>query len=207
MNALRVKNNYATNKRYKMTNWKNFKNKKLKSYEIAKREKDVDEDIVPLLDLINSKDDFVTLSSCSGRIAVIDIPEFGDKINSEFLGKWHDEVYVDDIIKAAKKGKKTTWLITYPPIIHVACSNLDSAEKLMNIANNAGFRRSGLISLKKFVVEISSLERLELPIAMSGKMVLDDKTIRIMVDFANKKLLKGKEKLNRLEKLIKSNFD
>ncbi|RLI80574.1 hypothetical protein DRP05_00015 [Archaeoglobales archaeon] len=190
-----------------MTNWKNFKNKKLKSYEIAKREKDVDEDIVPLLDLINSKDDFVTLSSCSGRIAVIDIPEFGDKINSEFLGKWHDEVYVDDIIKAAKKGKKTTWLITYPPIIHVACSNLDSAEKLMNIANNAGFRRSGLISLKKFVVEISSLERLELPIAMSGKMVLDDKTIRIMVDFANKKLLKGKEKLNRLEKLIKSNFD
>lgn len=186
-----------------MTNWKEFRKRKLKSYEIAKSEKDVDEDIIPLLDLINSKDDFVTLSSCSGRIAVIDIPEFGDKINSEFLGKWHDEVYVDDIIKAAKKGKKTTWLITYPPIIHVACSNLASAERLMNMANNAGFRRSGLISLKKFVVEISSLERLELPIAISGEMILDDKVIKIMVNFANKKLLRGKEKLDKLKELIK----
>ena len=185
-----------------MIDWQKFKGEKLGFYNFAKRQKEIDDDIVSLLDLINSKDNFVTLSSCSGRIAVIDIPEFGDKINSEFLGKWHSKVDVDEVVKAASKGEKTTWLITYPPIVHVACSNLNDAEKLMKIANNAGFRRSGLISIKKFVVEISSLERLELPIAIEGKLLLDDEAIKIMVDFANKKLLKGKEKLKRLEKLI-----
>ncbi|RLI74274.1 hypothetical protein DRO97_06095 [Archaeoglobales archaeon] len=187
-----------------MTTWKEFKKKKLKSYERAKKEKDVDEDIIPLLELINSKEEFVTLSSCSGRIAVIDIPEIGDKIDSKFLGKWHSEVGVDEIVKALRSGRKTTWLITYPPIIHVACSNLANAEKLMRIANNAGFRRSGIISLKKLIVEISSLERLELPVAINGEMILDAKTIEIIVDFANKKLSRGKEKLDRLKELIEN---
>ena len=70
------------------------------------------------------------------------------------------------------------------------------------MANNAGFRRSGITSLKKLVVEISSLERLELPIAINGEIILDNKTIEVMVDFANKKLLKGKEKLYKFKELI-----
>ena len=185
-----------------MKNWGNFKSEKLKRYEIAKKKGEVDEDIIPLLDLINLKESFVTLSSCSGRIAVIDTPEFGDKTNSEFLGKWHYKVDANEVVDAVKKGRKTTWLIAYPPIIHVACSDLANAEKLMKIANNAGFRRSGIISLKKLVVEISSLERLELPIAINGEMILDNKTIEVMVDFANKKLLKGKEKLYKFKELI-----
>ena len=182
-----------------MNGWMDFKTKKLRNYEIAKKEGDIDGDIISLLDLINSKEDFVTLSSCSGRIAVIDTPEFGDKINSKFLGKWHHEVKCHEILEAIKKGRETTWLITYPPIIHVACSSLESAERLINKANNAGFRRSGLISLKKFVVEISSLERLELPVAIKGRILLNNDTLKIIVDFANRKLLRGKEKLSKLK--------
>jgi len=186
-----------------MINWKEFKEKKYRKYEEAKRKGDIDREIVPLLDLINSKREFVTLSSCSGRIAVIDMPEFGDKLNSKFLGKWHGEVDAREVIEAIRRGMETTWLIAYPPIIHVACESLEVAEKLMNIANNAGFRRSGIISLKKFIVEVSSLERLEMPVAINSNLLFDEKTIEIIVKFANEKLLRGREKLDKFEDMVK----
>lgn len=184
--------------------WDEYKKRKFETYIRAKEKKEVDEDIIPLLDLINSFDCYVTLSSCSGRIAVIDMPKFGNKVESKFLGKWHRSVDYREVLEAIKKGKMTTWLIMYPPIIHVACKDLESAEKLMIIANNVGLRRSGLISIKNNVVEINTLERLEVPVAISGKMIVNEDALRIMVDIANEKLKRSKEKLQRLYDSLKS---
>ena len=83
--------------------WFEFKRRKLEGYIEAKEKNEVDEDIVPLLDLINSFEDFVTLSSCSGRIAVIDMPEFGDKVEATFLGKWHRCVSYEEVFEAVKR--------------------------------------------------------------------------------------------------------
>jgi len=160
--------------------------------------------MVPLLNKINAFESYVTLSSCSGRIAVIDVEEFGKKLNSEFLGKWHSFVSFEEILSAIMKSKRQTWLIQSPPIIHVACRDLASAKRLLDISNDAGFRRSGIISLENLVVEIASLERVELPVALNGKMIISEDYLRILVDFVNKKLEKGKEKLKRLEKIISS---
>lgn len=182
--------------------WIEFRRRRLEGYIEAKKRNEVDEDIIPLLDLINSFEDFVTLSSCSGRIAVMDMPEFGDKVEAKFLGKWHRCVSFDEVFEAIKKGKQTTWLMMFPPIIHVACRDLESAEKLMAIANNAGLRRSGLISLKHNVVEMNSLERLEAPVAVKGRMIVGEEGLRAMVEFANKKLKRSKEKLKRLYDLL-----
>jgi tRNA wybutosine-synthesizing protein 3 len=132
------------------------------------------------------------------------MPEFGDKVESVFLGKWHEPVDVRDVIESAKKGRMVTWFILYPPIIHIACRDLKCAEKIMVLANDSGFRRCGLISIRNTIVEITSLERLELPISICGKMVIDEKALEIIVDFANRKLLRGKEKLTRFyERLTK----
>uniref|UniRef100_A0A7C3MAE2 tRNA(Phe) 7-((3-amino-3-carboxypropyl)-4-demethylwyosine(37)-N(4))-methyltransferase n=1 Tax=Archaeoglobus fulgidus TaxID=2234 RepID=A0A7C3MAE2_ARCFL len=184
--------------------WEKFKKERLESYLEAKAEGKVDDDIVDLLDLINSFDCFVTLSSCSGRIAVINLRKPGDKANAEFLGKWHKGVDAESIIKAAIKSRNTAWLVQYPPIIHVACRDLEVARILMNIANQAGFRRSGIISLKNNVVEVASLERLELPIAEGGRMLIDSEYLEYVVRCANEKLLKGKEKLRRLHSALES---
>ena len=182
--------------------WNEYKKRKYEGYLEAKARGEVDEDIVPLLDLINSFDEFVTLSSCSGRIAVMDMPEFGDKVEAEFLGKWHRCVEYDDVLDAVKNGKKTTWLIMFPPIIHVACRDLESAERLMIVANNAGLRRCGIISLKNKIVEINTLERLEVPVAINGEIIVDEKALRVMVGIANKKLEKSKKKLESLYKIL-----
>ncbi len=183
-------------------NWVEYKRKKLEGYTLAKERGEVDEDIIPLLDLINSFDCFVTTSSCSGRIGILDMPEFGDKVEAKFLGKWHDMVEFKDVLKAVRRGQRVVWLIMYPPIIHIACKDLSCAEELISIANKSGFRRSGIISLKNWVVEITSLERLELPVALNGEIILSESALKIMVDFANRKLAKSKEKLKRLYKAL-----
>ncbi len=177
--------------------WSEFKKRKFEGYLKAKECGEVDEDIIPLLDLINSFDCFVTLSSCSERIAVMDMPEFGDKVESVFLGKWHSKVSFEEVLNAIKLGKRITWLIMFPPIIHVACRDLEDAERLMVIANNSGLRRCGLISLKHRVVEINTLERLEAPVAVNGRLIVGMEGLRVMVEFANKKLERSKEKLRR----------
>ncbi len=165
---------------------------------------EIDQDIFELLKIVNSLDGYVTLSSCSGRIAVIDIPEVGDKKAVKFLGKWHDVVECKAVINAALKSEQWGWLIQYPPILHVACRTVEDAERFMNAANQAGFRRSGIISLKNHVVEITSFERTELPIAYSKKLLVTEYYLKQVVEFANIKLKRGKEKLKRLQSIIKT---
>ena len=156
--------------------WAEYRKRKLEGYKRARSE--VDKDILPLLELINSVEDYVTLSSCSGRIAVMDMPDFGNKLESVFIGKWHRPVEFEEALDAVRKGCKTTWLIMFPPIIHVACRDLVAAEKLMKTANEAGFRRCGIISLRNNVVEIASLERVEVPVAVCGNPVVDEDALR-----------------------------
>ena len=184
--------------------WDSFRRRRLNGYLNAKEKGEVDSDVIPLLDLINSFDFFVTLSSCSGRIAVIDIPRSGDKLNSVFLGKWHHPVNLKVVKEASEKCNWVAWLMQNPPIIHVACMNLHWAKKLMNAANEAGFRRSGIISLNHYVVEIASLERLEMPVAEGGRLLIGDDYLSFAVRQANEKLLKGREKLKKLHQQIKA---
>jgi len=184
--------------------WKEYRKKKLNGFLEAKNRGEIDQDIFELLKIVNSLDGYVTLSSCSGRIAVIDIPEVGDKKAAKFLGKWHDVVECKAVINAALKSEQWGWLIQYPPILHVACRTVEDAERFMNAANQAGFRRSGIISLKNHVVEITSFERTELPIAYSKKLLVTEYYLKQVVEFANIKLKRGKEKLKRLQSIIKT---
>lgn len=184
--------------------WEEYRKKKLNGFLRAKNRGDIDPDILELLETINSLREYITLSSCSGRIAVLDMPEIGDKKSARFLGKWHAEIELEDVINAAMRSKSWGWLIQYPPILHIACKTLDDAEKLMNAANEAGFRRAGIISLKNRVVEISSLERIELPVSFSGELVVSRDYLASVVDFANKKLIRGKERLERFHILVKA---
>ncbi len=186
-----------------MMGWEEFRKAKYVKYEKAKENGEVDQDIISLLDSINSSDRFVTLSSCSGRIGVLDTPEPGDKLNSTFLAKWHHVIEPQQSVEAAKQGQQTTWLINNPPILHIACESLISGGELMEMANNAGFSRSGVISLKKNIVEISSHESMEVPVFRESSFLIEESSIETVVELANEKLEKGKEKLVSLEHIIK----
>ncbi|NJE12807.1 hypothetical protein [Thermococcus sp. LS2] len=187
---------------------KNFelqKKKAMESLKEALEKRLVDEDIIPLLEKINSISNYFTTSSCSGRITVMQMPEFGDKVNAEWLGKWHREVSLKEVLTAIKKHNSgMLWFMLHSPIIHVSAKTLEDAVELLNLAINCGFKHSNIksISHKKLVVEIRSTERMDVPLGENGVLWVSEEYIAKIVDLANAQLRRAKEKLKRLEEKI-----
>ena len=182
--------------------WEKFKLYAMKTLQEHINEGKVDREVLPLLKKINSFPFFATLSSCAGRICVIDVPRFGEKKACTFLGKWHRSVSTDEIVKAIENGLREVWLLAQPPILHVACKTLEYAKVLLAIANESGLRESGIISLKKNAVRITTSERIETLLALNKKVFVNQEYIEILVQKANEKLLRGREKLRKFEKKI-----
>ena len=174
----------------------------------AYNEEKLDNDILPLLDLINSIDQYYTTSSCAGRIVLLELPSIGDKKNARFLGKWHRPINQEEFSNAAKRAKKGwIWFFAQSPILHVAAKNINDAEKLVKLSISSGFKNTGIRSLgKKIIVEISSTERLDCPVGKDGKIFCARKYQDILVETANELLNRSQEKLDVLKDVIERKF-
>jgi len=173
--------------------------------EKAKKDKLVDKDILPILDLINNLDDYYTSSSCYGRIVLLEIPGIGDKKNAFFLGKWHRKIKSDEILNAANKSSKgLLWMLAQSPILHVGAKTNTTANKILKTAIGCGFKNSGLKSIdKNIVVEIVSTERLDAPIGNNGKLFCEKDYLELLVNISNDIMTKSKTKLDKLEKELR----
>ena len=182
--------------------WENFRERKLEEY----RNAEIDDWIRPITDTINSCNDFVTLSSCAGRIAVMDMPEFGDKKNSVFLGKWHHPPSIHEVTAAIEKGKGEVWFMMNPPILHIACRSVEFSFQLLDVAKKAGFRRAGLISARKNVVEIAGQERVEFLVARNKCAIASRELLEENLSEGIQKLKRSRERFKRFEHEFRSAF-
>lgn len=179
--------------------------KALKQLADARAESKADKDIAGLVDLINSSEDFYTTSSCAGRICVLETPKKHDKLESEWLGKWHRKVTLQDVKGVlGKHTRNVAYLQAECPILHVVARNIGSAEKLLFAAQQSGFKRSGIqaINPERVLLEICSTESLEVPLAEDGKILIDDAYLSYAVNIANVKFDSGREKLSRLQRKL-----
>ncbi|WP_297502064.1 hypothetical protein [Thermococcus sp.] len=192
---------------------KNFEEQKAKAMEGLRKalaQNKVDHDIIPLLERINALGNYFTTSSCSGRISVMEMPHFGDKLNSVWLGKWHREVSFEEVLEAiGKHSSGQLWFLVRSPILHVASRTMNDAVKLLNLAIGLGFKYSNIksVSHKKLLVEIRSTERMDVPLGENGKLWVDERYIRRIVNLANAQVRRFKGKLKRLEKEIGELWD
>lgn len=184
--------------------FQNQKKKQLKRKDRSNEGK-WDEEILELCEKINSKEEYYTTSSCSGRIVL----NKGEERKSEdaFLFKTHKQISFSELKKALEESiKKYSGLIYFkeePGILHVACSDLENAKKLLILTGKAGWKRSGIIGInERVILEIMSTEKLEMPIADNGKILVDDSYLRLLIKEANKKLDIARQKIEKLEKLI-----
>ena len=151
---------------------------------------------------INKNKNYYTTSSCSGRIILMwDRDKKGEGL---FVKVWHEEVSFKELKKELEKIKKGEIKFKQEPcIIHIACKSLEDAQKLHDLAKLSGWKRCGIISIKrKIVLEINCTEKLEFPVIHSGKILVDDKFLRIVLEKANKNLEKSLEKIQKLEKMF-----
>jgi len=178
-------------------NKKNASNK----LEKAKKEKLVDEGIIPILDIINQTEDYYTSSSCFGRIVLLQLPEIGDKKNAKFLGKWHRKINADEILSAVKKAETgQLWLLAQSSIIHIGAKTNAAADKMVKTAVACGFKHSGLKSIeKKYVIEVCSTERLDAPVGKDGNLFCDAGYLNLLVNISNDVMEKSNVKLERFE--------
>ncbi len=184
---------------------KNFEEQKERAMDGLRKalaEDKVDHDIIPLLEKINGLDNYFTTSSCSGRISVMEMPHFGDKVNSVWLGKWHREVSIEEVLEAiGKHHSGQLWFLVRSPILHVAARTMEDAVKLLNLAVGLGFKYSNIksVSHKKLVVEIRSTERMDVPLGENGELWVSEEYVGRIVKLANAQVRRFKGKLKRLE--------
>ncbi len=160
----------------------------------------IDDRILPLVTLINSKEEYYTTSSCSGRILVF---SFGERKNEcKWLFVSHDKVdKKSNLLNNIDLNNQTseTYFGMQGAIIHVCCKDLGCAKTLLDLGKSAGFKIGGIISIEpKIIVELRSVDFLETIIAKGEKLLIDENYIQVLIKEANSKLERTWKRVSKL---------
>jgi len=185
------------------------KKRTLTNLELAIREGLVDEEIIPILNKINNLNNYYTTSSCIGRVGIMEIPkDKNPKLYSRWLGKWHHYATYDEMFDALKERKNGYIVfVMNSPILHIACKDIESAKKMLELAIHSGLKASSIksVSDRRVIVEILTTYKVDAPIGEDGKLFVDDNYLKFLLDYSNLKLKKAREILmrwvNRLDEL------
>jgi len=179
-----------------------------KLYE-AKKSGLVDEDIIDLLDIINSLPFAYTTSSCSGRIMLIDIPPSEKKYESYRLARWHSPISFNEFWETINNYKPfgTLWLKVDSFIIAFAVDSIEWASFFLKLSRLIGLKYSGVRSIQPsfdhVMMDVMSTEHVHLPVSDSKKGVLiGEEYARYIYEISIKKLKKTKDKMERFKKTM-----
>ncbi|HLG23922.1 MAG TPA: hypothetical protein VI564_03265 [Candidatus Nanoarchaeia archaeon] len=159
----------------------------------------IDDGIIGLINLINSKSDYYTTSSCAGRIVLLDNSS-KKKNEKEWVLKKHSKVSAEEVTGLIENYNGELWLKQEPVIIHIRCKSLDAARKLLDRTRNL-FKRVSIISAtdKKIIVEIIGNERIDNLLCKNGISPPKD-FIALLVEAANLNFDLNRKKTEKLQK-------
>ena len=160
----------------------------------------IDEDIAELVQLVNSLDNFYTTSSCAGRIMLIKEGKTSKKFDTTWIFASHKTIKLEEMEETLKDiPKENIWLRMEAPILHICTKTLDDAKNMLKIANSAGFRRAGAITLgRRIIIEIVAPGTLDALISKDGRLIVDEDYIKTLIIEANRKLNESRKRLDRL---------
>ncbi|XP_006831094.1 PREDICTED: tRNA wybutosine-synthesizing protein 3 homolog isoform X1 [Chrysochloris asiatica] len=180
------------------------------------RKGSVDDDVVELVQLLNTQDQFFTTSSCAGRILLLDGGVNGfevQKKNCCWLLVTHKPCVKDDVIVALKKASGDAILKFEPFVLHVQCRQLQDAQLLHSAAIDSGFRNSGITVGRKgkTMLAVRSTHSLEVPLSRKGKLMVTEEYIDFLLNIANQKMEENKRRIERfyncLQRALESETD
>ncbi len=159
----------------------------------------IDKGALKLVNIINSKADYYTTSSCAGRIVLLE--KFSKNKNEcRWLLVKHSKVSAKEILAISESynKKNDVWFKQEPLILHVRCKDLSAAQKFLEIARKV-FKRAGIISLnqRKIMIEVIGNERIETIVA-NRNITIDKNYLEELVEYANKNFSENKKKIERL---------
>ncbi|XP_006831095.1 PREDICTED: tRNA wybutosine-synthesizing protein 3 homolog isoform X2 [Chrysochloris asiatica] len=147
------------------------------------RKGSVDDDVVELVQLLNTQDQFFTTSSCAGRILLLDGGVNGFEVQK----------------------KNCCWLL----VTHKPCVKDD----VHSAAIDSGFRNSGITVGRKgkTMLAVRSTHSLEVPLSRKGKLMVTEEYIDFLLNIANQKMEENKRRIERfyncLQRALESETD
>src|SRR3989344_9321387 len=160
-----------------------------------------DKEISGLCEKINKKKDYYTTSSCSGRIVLIKGKEKKEK--GLFLFRTHNKINFKQLKKELENLKNTKELIYFkqePCLVVIACNSSEKQQEILNKARNAGWKKSGIITIiNKRIVELMSTEKISFPIMNKGEILVNDNFLKLIIKESNRKLKKTWDKIIQLD--------
>ncbi len=184
--------------------WEEYRKHHLSRYEEHKKKGLVDPGIPEIVERINKREDVVTLSSCYGRIVLIESDEEDKKRPEAFRGKWHREVSREGVWEIVEEFEgEVLWFKFEPFILHVATKSIGTAKLLLRSGIEAGFKHSGIISMDevKYVVEIRGTDYISSPVYVRGYRV-DEGYVGVLVHLANVKFRRNRERVGLFTSLL-----
>lgn len=166
------------------------------------RKGSVDEDAVEVVELLNSREEFFTTSSCAGRILLLDGSTDGSGVQKQhccWLLVTHEPCAKDDVMTALKGATRDAVLKFEPFILHVQCRTLQDAQTLHSVAVDSGFRNSGITVGKrgKIMLAVRSTHGLEVPLTHKGKLMVTEEYVEFLLTTANQKMEENKKRIGR----------
>jgi tRNA wybutosine-synthesizing protein 3 len=117
-----------------------------------------DQDIIHLLDIINSNPSLETTSSCSGRITLMS----GDKKGqAKWVYKTHTIASSEQVYQTLQQHQSKIKFLFEPLIIHIKCKDLETISKLLKELHKEGFKKSCIISTKNHILEVNDTGKME----------------------------------------------
>lgn len=176
----------------------------------------LDAPIVGLVGLLNAHRDYVTTSSCSGRIALFQ--DVDGAVCRKAGGKWllssHAPVplqAVRDALRGCEARGQEGGAVTLkqePLVLHIECRDLAAAERLLKLGVASGFRESGVsLGKKRVLVAIrTGANSLETPLLMHGHELMTDFGLEALVELANRKFALNAARTQRLKATLEEAF-
>ena len=156
----------------------------------------IDEKIIPLITVFNKTSNYYTTSSCSGRVYLW--RGSGKKNETEWLRVSHDLV---DLRFLQINESGVVWLRLEGMIMHLACRDLNAANRLLEEVRHLYKKSCILGASNKIIIEIRGSEFIEMPLYFDGKLLFSG-DISWLVELINQKMKRMWEKMEKLVFLV-----
>lgn len=167
----------------------------------------LDTDILDVLIEFFLRPDSFTVSSCSGRITLLDAAYPWAKEEGATVFKKHEPITVQEVLSVLHRPVTSRlWMSVQGPIYHVYTRSLEEAREVLRIARDAGFKHSGIMVLDEHpLVELRTGVRADILLLSDGKPIVGEEELAEVVKVANDILLQAKERNRRLLEALRSN--
>ncbi|RMG39872.1 MAG: hypothetical protein D6732_03725 [Methanobacteriota archaeon] len=185
-----------------------FKTRKaaaLQKWKRALENKQVDLEIIDLVEKINVLEDYYTTSSCAGRLTIISKEAVRSKYRTDFIYKTHNpsEMNLKKIGYPIRFNQKELWMLLEPPNFHVGARSFEKAIVLVKLAQQCGLGKSKYQSISPaLVVEILGTGTLSLPLGKDGQMLVSQTYVEEVLRIASEMLMEEQKRLRRFEEKI-----